>query len=178
QEDVEVDVYAAALLLGSKQSPITTVWRRSLLLAGLQHLRLHDQRAAVHYQQLLLQQFARRRRFCPVYKGFIDEKLRPGVLKPQTVAVKLLDLEGLQGHREWMAEVIYLGHLKHENVVKLIGYCCGEEQRLLVYEFMARGSLENHLLKVCPAPKSSCILQKLGFSYFQKYVCTICIAYK
>lgn len=40
--------------------------------------------------------------FGPVYKGFIDEKLRPGVLKPQTVAVKLLDLEGLQGHREWL----------------------------------------------------------------------------
>ncbi|XP_031492416.1 probable serine/threonine-protein kinase PBL15 [Nymphaea colorata] len=85
--------------------------------------------------------------FGPVYKGFIDEKLRPGVLKPQTVAVKLLDLEGLQGHREWLAEVIYLGQLKHEHVVKLIGYCCEEEQRLLVYEFMARGSLENHLFK-------------------------------
>ncbi|CAN6465835.1 unnamed protein product [Victoria cruziana] len=85
--------------------------------------------------------------FGPVYKGFIDEKLRPGVLKPQTVAVKLLDLEGLQGHREWLAEVIYLGQLRHPHVVKLIGYCCEEEQRLLVYEFMARGSLENHLFK-------------------------------
>ncbi|CAN6480214.1 unnamed protein product [Victoria cruziana] len=85
--------------------------------------------------------------FGPVYKGFIDEKMRPGVLRPQTVAVKLLDLEGLQGHREWLAEVIYLGQLKHPHVVKLIGYCCEEEQRLLVYEFMARGSLENHLFK-------------------------------
>ncbi|KAF3775288.1 Serine/threonine-protein kinase [Nymphaea thermarum] len=85
--------------------------------------------------------------FGPVYKGFIDEKLRPGVLKAQTVAVKLLDLEGLQGHREWLAEVIYLGQLRHPHVVKLIGYCCEEEQRLLVYEFMARGSLENHLFK-------------------------------
>lgn len=39
--------------------------------------------------------------FGPVHKGFIDDKLRPG-LKAQPVAVKLLDLEGMQGHREWL----------------------------------------------------------------------------
>lgn len=39
--------------------------------------------------------------FGPVHKGFIDDKLRPG-LKPQPVAVKLLDLDGAQGHREWL----------------------------------------------------------------------------
>lgn len=39
--------------------------------------------------------------FGPVYKGFVDDKLRPG-LETQPVAVKLLDLEGLQGHREWL----------------------------------------------------------------------------
>lgn len=39
--------------------------------------------------------------FGPVHKGFIDDKLRPG-LKAQPVAVKLLDLDGTQGHREWL----------------------------------------------------------------------------
>lgn len=39
--------------------------------------------------------------FGPVYKGFIDDKLRPG-LKAQQVAVKSLDLDGQQGHREWL----------------------------------------------------------------------------
>lgn len=39
--------------------------------------------------------------FGPVYKGFIDNKLRPR-LEAQPVAVKLLDLDGLQGHREWL----------------------------------------------------------------------------
>lgn len=39
--------------------------------------------------------------FGPVYKGFIDDKLRPG-LEAQPVAVKLLDLYGLQGHKEWL----------------------------------------------------------------------------
>ncbi|XP_051137184.1 probable serine/threonine-protein kinase PBL15 [Andrographis paniculata] len=84
--------------------------------------------------------------FGRVHKGYVDDKLRPG-LKAQPVAVKLLDIEGLQGHREWLAEVIFLGQLRHQNLVKLIGYCCEDEERVLVYEFMARGSLENHLFK-------------------------------
>ncbi|KAI3814445.1 hypothetical protein L1987_14085 [Smallanthus sonchifolius] len=84
--------------------------------------------------------------FGPVHKGFIDDKLRPG-LKAQPVAVKLLDLEGLQGHREWLTEVIFLGELRHPHLVKLIGYCCEDEHRLLVYEYMPRGSLENQLFR-------------------------------
>lgn len=84
--------------------------------------------------------------FGPVYKGFVDDKLRPG-LDAQPVAVKSLDLDGLQGHKEWMAEIIFLGQLRHSHLVKLIGYCCEEDQRLLVYEYMPRGSLENQLFR-------------------------------
>ncbi|KAK4269072.1 hypothetical protein QN277_022277 [Acacia crassicarpa] len=84
--------------------------------------------------------------FGKVYKGFIDDKLRRG-LKPQVVAVKVLDLDGKQGHREWLAEVIFLGQLKHPNLVNLIGYCCKDENRLLVYEYMERGNLEDKLFK-------------------------------
>lgn len=36
-----------------------------------------------------------------MYKGFVDDKLRPG-LEAQPVAVKVLDLDGKQGHREWL----------------------------------------------------------------------------
>uniref|UniRef100_A0A803RBK8 Protein kinase domain-containing protein n=1 Tax=Cannabis sativa TaxID=3483 RepID=A0A803RBK8_CANSA len=46
-----------------------------------------------------------------------------------------------------MAEVNYLGDLLHMNLVKLIGCCIEDDQRLLVYEFMPRGSLENHLFR-------------------------------
>ena len=45
------------------------------------------------------------------------------------------------------AEVNYLGQFSHPNLVKLIGYCCEDEHRLLVYEYMANGSLEKHLFR-------------------------------
>ncbi|PSS01580.1 Serine/threonine-protein kinase [Actinidia chinensis var. chinensis] len=84
-----------------------------------------------------------------VYKGFIDENVRPGY-KTTNVAIKELDPEGFQGDREWLAEVNYLGQLRHPNLVKLIGYCCEDDHRLLVYEYMASGSLEKNLFRrVC-----------------------------
>jgi serine/threonine protein kinase len=45
----------------------------------------------------------------------------------------------------WQAEINYLGALQHPNLVKLVGYCIEDEHRMLVYEFMQRGCLENHL---------------------------------
>ncbi|XP_072997724.1 receptor-like cytoplasmic kinase 176 isoform X1 [Typha latifolia] len=87
--------------------------------------------------------------FGSVFKGWVDEHTFAAA-KPGTgivIAVKKLNQEGYQGHREWLAEVNYLGQLSHPNLVKLIGYCLEDEQRLLVYEFMPRGSLENHLFR-------------------------------
>lgn len=84
-----------------------------------------------------------------VFKGWIEENgtapVKPGT--GLTVAVKTLNHDGLQGHKEWLAEVNFLGDLVHQNLVKLIGYCIEDDQRLLVYEFMPRGSLENHLFR-------------------------------
>jgi hypothetical protein len=45
------------------------------------------------------------------------------------------------------AEVDFLGNLHHPNLVRLIGYCVEDDQRLLVYDFMPRGSLDNHLFR-------------------------------
>ncbi|EER92149.1 serine/threonine-protein kinase RIPK [Sorghum bicolor] len=87
--------------------------------------------------------------FGPVYRGAVAEGAKPG-LRAQQIAVKLWDPEGTQGHKEWLSEVIFLGQLRHRNLVKLVGYCSEEEHRLLVYEYMPKGSLENHLFKKFP----------------------------
>ncbi|KAL4389209.1 hypothetical protein AHAS_Ahas03G0022200 [Arachis hypogaea] len=87
--------------------------------------------------------------FGSVFKGWIDEQTFAAA-KPGTgivIAVKKLNQDGFQGHKEWLAEVNYLGQLSHPHLVKLIGYCLEDEHRLLVYEFMPRGSLENHLFR-------------------------------
>ncbi|KAL7249292.1 hypothetical protein ACSBR1_011443 [Camellia fascicularis] len=85
-----------------------------------------------------------------VFKGWIEETgtvpAKPG--SGMTVAVKSLKPDDLQGHREWVAEVDFLGQLHHPNLVKLVRYCIEDDQRLLVYEFMTRGSLENHIFRM------------------------------
>ncbi|XP_058179131.1 probable serine/threonine-protein kinase PBL18 isoform X3 [Rhododendron vialii] len=89
-----------------------------------------------------------------VYKGWLDEQALTAA-KPGcgiAVAVKKLKPQGYQGHKEWLSEVDHLGQLHHPNLVKLIGYCLEDDNRLLVYEFMARGSLENHLFKRSAQP--------------------------
>ncbi|CAL9129787.1 unnamed protein product [Musa acuminata var. zebrina] len=83
--------------------------------------------------------------FGSVYRGFITEHPEEG-LQPHQVAVKVHDAaNGSQGHREWLAEVVFLGQLSHPNLVKLIGYCCEDDHRVLIYEYMAGGSVESHL---------------------------------
>ncbi|KAI4294735.1 hypothetical protein MLD38_040934 [Melastoma candidum] len=87
--------------------------------------------------------------FGSVFKGWIDEQTlkaaRAGT--GMIIAVKKLSQESLQGHREWLAEINYLGQLHHPHLLKLIGYCLEDEHRLLVYEFMSRGSVDNHLFR-------------------------------
>ncbi|KAF5458230.1 hypothetical protein F2P56_022277 [Juglans regia] len=84
--------------------------------------------------------------FGRVYKGRLEKIGR-------VVAVKQLDRNGLQGNREFLVEVLMLSALHHENLVNLIGYCADGEQRLLVYEYMPLGSVEEHLLDLAPGNK-------------------------
>ncbi|EES12581.1 probable serine/threonine-protein kinase PBL19 [Sorghum bicolor] len=82
-----------------------------------------------------------------VYRGVL--RLPGGGPGGTPVAVKRLNLNGRQGHKEWLAEVHFLGVVEHRNLVKLIGYCASETdrgpQRLLVYEFMPNKTLDDHL---------------------------------
>ncbi|GKV21825.1 hypothetical protein SLEP1_g31767 [Rubroshorea leprosula] len=101
--------------------------------------------------------------FGRVYKGFIREDLREG-LQPLQVAVKVHDGDNsYQGHREWLAEVIFLGQLSHPNLVKLIGYCCEDDHRVLIYEYMAGGSVESNLFSRILPPLPWSIRMKIAF---------------
>ncbi|RWR94896.1 Protein kinase domain-containing protein [Cinnamomum micranthum f. kanehirae] len=84
--------------------------------------------------------------FGRVYRGCLEQT-------NQVVAVKQLDRNGLQGNREFVVEVLMLSLLHHPNLVNLIGYCADGDQRILVYEYMALGSLEDHLLDLPPNKK-------------------------
>ncbi|KAH7300991.1 hypothetical protein KP509_23G007000 [Ceratopteris richardii] len=92
-----------------------------------------------------------------VYRGFLKGANSRSPDSSKEVAVKMLNRNSQQGHKEWLAEVRFLGLVEHPNLVRLVGYCAedGERgiQRLLVYEFIARGSLEDHLFR-----KRQCVL--------------------
>ncbi|KAL2490557.1 Protein kinase superfamily protein [Abeliophyllum distichum] len=83
--------------------------------------------------------------FGKVYKGWLDDKATTKGGSASVIAVKKLNAESFQGFEEWQSEVNFLGRLSHPNLVKLLGYCWEYKDLLLIYEFMQKGSLENHL---------------------------------
>ncbi|PWA80104.1 serine-threonine/tyrosine-protein kinase catalytic domain-containing protein [Artemisia annua] len=94
--------------------------------------------------------------FGRVFKGWVDgetyapSKVGIGI----AVAVKKSSPDSAQGLKEWQAEVKFLGKFSHPNLVKLVGYCWEDREFLLVYEYMQKGSLENHLFKKGAEPLS------------------------
>ncbi|PIA47814.1 hypothetical protein AQUCO_01400420v1 [Aquilegia coerulea] len=61
-----------------------------------------------------------------------------------TVAVKKLSKDAFQGFREFRAEMETLGKntIRHPNLVRILGYCVAGDERVLIYEFIERGSLD------------------------------------
>lgn len=88
-----------------------------------------------------------------VFKGVIKSSEDPA--RKIDVAIKQLGKQGQQGHKEWITEVDVLGVVDHPNLVKLIGYCAEDDergiQRLLIYEYMPNGSVEDHLSRSAEA---------------------------
>ncbi|PWA73352.1 protein kinase-like domain-containing protein [Artemisia annua] len=99
-----------------------------------------------------------------VYMGSIKSPQDP--TKKIQVAVKQLGRRGLQGHKEWVTEVNVLGIVDHPNLVKLVGYCAEDDergiQRLLVYEYMPNGSVEDHLSSRTEKPLSWAMRLKIA----------------
>lgn len=65
---------------------------------------------------------------------------------PDSTAIAVKKLDGLhQGEKQFRAEVSTIGTTQHVNLVRLLGFCSEGSKRLLVYEFMPKGSLEVQL---------------------------------
>ncbi|KAK8714275.1 hypothetical protein V6N13_149468 [Hibiscus sabdariffa] len=78
--------------------------------------------------------------FGAVYKGYLRDL-------DTHVAVKRISKASKQGLKEYASEVKIINRLRHKNLVKLIGWCHEKGELILVYEFMANGSLDSHLFK-------------------------------
>lgn len=72
-----------------------------------------------------------------VYKGRFDDDAFS--------AVKRLDEGCKQAEHEFQNEVDLMSRIRHPNLVSLLGFCTHGKTRLLVYELMQNGSLEDHL---------------------------------
>jgi hypothetical protein len=63
----------------------------------------------------------------------------------QAVAIKRLRPGGGQGEREFRAEMETISRVHHRHLVSLVGYCHAHMHRILVYEFVPNGTLDQHL---------------------------------
>ncbi|XP_044959974.1 L-type lectin-domain containing receptor kinase SIT2-like [Hordeum vulgare subsp. vulgare] len=76
--------------------------------------------------------------FGKVYKGVLP-------VSKLEVAVKRVSHESKQGIKEFIAEIVSIGRIRHRNIVQLLGYCRRKGELLLVYEYMSNGSLDRYL---------------------------------
>ncbi|GJS17777.1 kinase-like domain, phloem protein 2-like protein [Tanacetum coccineum] len=79
-------------------------------------------------------------RFGNIYKGDANHAHGDNI-----IAAKRLERKSAEGDAEFMIELEILMEYKHENVIGLVGYCDEEDEKISVYEFASRGSLDKYL---------------------------------
>ncbi|KAG6762192.1 hypothetical protein POTOM_032683 [Populus tomentosa] len=78
--------------------------------------------------------------FGKVYRGVLPSS-------SMQVAIKKVSHDSRQGTKEFVAEIVSMGRLRHRNLVQLFGYCRRKGELLLVYDYMPNGSLDKLLFR-------------------------------
>ncbi|XP_071688478.1 uncharacterized protein [Rutidosis leptorrhynchoides] len=78
--------------------------------------------------------------FGKVYKGEIQKGD-----EFDTIVAKRLDKTSGQEEQQFQNELQVLFNYKHDNVIRLVGYCDEKDEKVIVYEYASRGSLNNYL---------------------------------
>ncbi|KAH6775456.1 Protein kinase superfamily protein [Perilla frutescens var. hirtella] len=82
---------------------------------------------------------------CIIGEGGYGVVYRGRLVNGSEVAVKKLLNNLGQAEREFRVEVEAIGHVRHKNLVRLLGYCIEGVHRMLVYEYVNNGNLEQWL---------------------------------
>ncbi|KAK4765944.1 hypothetical protein SAY87_007586 [Trapa incisa] len=139
--------------------PLLSIFSLSILIFGLIYHYRRKMKFAEVLEEWELNYGPHRFKYKDLYiatRGFRDQELLGtggfgrvyrGTLPTSKIdiAVKRISHDSRQGVREFIAEIVSLGRLRHRNIVTLLGYCRRKGELLLVYDYMQNGSLDKYL---------------------------------